>query len=110
MKDTVILNKNPCNIIDFYNIIDVHREVIKNIDKEYKKLIKNSNKVYVLMECEKIQEIILNNVNYLNGCKNSFKVIPKNKLKDIVKKFQALYFGYLQESKNIQAVIDIWEL
>ena len=102
--------KFPSNIIDFYDIIDVHRQVIKNIDKEYKNLIKNSNKAYVLMVCQMLQVIILDNVNYLNGCKNSFKVIPKKKLKDIVKKFQALYLGYLQENKNIQAIIDIWEI
>lgn len=100
----------PSNIEDFYKIIDNQRNYIKSIDKQYKNLIKNSNKVYVLMECQKIQEFILDNVNYLNGCKNSFKVIPKKKLKDIVKKFQVLYLGYLQENKNIQAIIDIWEI
>lgn len=102
--------KYPSNLIDFYKIIDTQKDYIKSIDKKYKSLIKNSNKVYVLIECQKIQEFILDNVNYLNGCKNFFKVIPKKKLKDVVKKFQVLYLAYLQENKNIQAVIDIWEI
>lgn len=98
------------NLNDFELLIKEHKAIIKNIDCEYKKLLRNSNKQYVLIECEKIQEIILNNVNYLNSIKNSYKVIPKKELKSIVRKIQALYLGYLQESKNIQAIIDIWEL
>ena len=102
--------KFPCNVIDFYNVIDTNKNYIKSIDKIYKSLLKNDDKEYVLNKCIELQEFILDNVNYLNGCKNSFKVIPKKKLKDIVKKFQALYIGYLQENKNIQAIIDIWEI
>ena len=100
----------PSNIKDFYNVIDKHKNYIKSIDRIYKSLLKNDNKEYVLNRCVELQEFILDNVNYLNGCKDSFKVIPKKKLKDIVKKFQALYLGYLQENKNIQAIIDIWEI
>ena len=100
----------PKDVKDFYEIIDFHRNCIKNIDKEYKQLLRNSNKVYVIMTCQELQSMILDNVNFLNSFKNSYKVIPKKQLKDVCRKINAIYLGYLQESKNIQAVLDIWEL
>lgn len=100
----------PKDLKGFYEIIDFHKNCIKDIDKKYKQLLRNSNKVYVVMECQGLQSIILDNVNYLNSLKNSYKVIPKKELKDVCKKINTIYLGYLQESKNIQAVLDIWEL
>ena len=38
----------PSNVIDFYNVIDTHKNYIKSIDKIYKSLLNNDNKEYVL--------------------------------------------------------------
>ena len=95
---------------DLYDVIDFNKKDIKFINSFIKDLYKYTDHVVVNNICDKLDELILKNVNYLNSLKNYYKIIPKSFSKDILKKINVIYLGYLQLEKDIQALRDVFSL